>query len=80
MLEQHFIIYRNEHTESRNGQSEVLQTIRVEEIMTDGKRKTVYTNIRFHNDSFPPVMRTLVNKLNLQKTERRVRRFGRRAA
>lgn len=80
MKEQHFIIYRNEHTESRNGQSEVVRTVRVEEILADGKRKTVYSNVHFYNSEFPLVMCGLADKAVPKTSEGRPRRFGRRAA
>lgn len=80
MQKRHFIIYRNEHTESQNGQSEVVQTVRVEEILADGKRKTVYSNVHFYNSDFPPVMREFAEKAVPKKSERRTRRFGRGAA
>ena len=73
MKKQHFIIYRNEHTESRNGQSEVVRAVRVEEILADGKRRTMYSNVHFYNSDFP-------DKAVPKTTERRPRRFGRRAA
>lgn len=70
MKKQHFIIYRNEHTESRNGQSEVVRAVRVEEILADGKRRTMYSNVHFYNSDFPPVMRELADKAVPKTTER----------
>ncbi len=66
MKKQHFIIYRNEHTESRNGQSEVVRAVRVEEIPADGKRRTMYSNVHFYNSDFPPVMRESQDKAVLK--------------
>lgn len=80
MEERHFILYQNEHKEYQGEQAEVIRTLRVEEVMADGERKTVYSDIHFYNESIPPVMRELVNKVIPKKPERRVRRFGRRAA
>lgn len=80
MLERHFVIYKNEHTEKRHGQNEMIQTMRVEEIMADGKRKTVYSDIRLYNGSIPPELCSVFKKVVPKKSERRGWRSGRRAA
>ncbi len=80
MEERHFILYQNEHTEHQGEQTEVIQTLRVEEIMADGNRKTVYSDIHLHNESVPPVIRSVFKRLIPKQTERRVWRSGRRAA
>lgn len=80
MEERQFILYQNEHTDHRDGQTEVIKTLRVEEILADGKRKTVYSDIHFHNESIPPVMRSVFQKVASKQAEHRVRRIERRAA
>jgi len=80
MQEQHFIIYRNEHTENRHGKNEVIQTVRVEEILTDGKRQTVYSDIRFYNGNVTPALCGVLKRIVPKKSERRGWRSGKGAA
>ena len=39
MEERHFILYQNEHTDYQGGQTEVMKSLRVEEVMADGETK-----------------------------------------
>ena len=80
MEERHFILYQNKHINYQGGQAEVIKTLSVEEVMSDGKRKTVYSDILFHNESNSPVMRSIVQKVVPKQSERRVWHIERRAA
>ncbi len=80
MEERHFILYQNEHTDYQGGQTEVMKSLRVEEVMADGKRKIVYSDNHFHNESIPPVMRSVFQKVVSKHAKCRVWRIGRRTA
>lgn len=80
MEERHFILYQNKHTNYQGGHAEVIKNLRVEEVMADGKRKTVYSEILFHNESISPVMRSIFQKVVSKQAKRQVWHAERRVA
>ncbi len=76
MEERHFILYQNEHNE----QSEVMKTRRVEEVMADGKRRIVYSDIHFHNEKLSPTMCRIFKSIFPKQSKSRVWRTGKKVA
>lgn len=80
MEERHFVLYWNEHTDERKDRNEVIKTFRAEEILADGKRKTVYSDICFQTNDISPALHSVFKRVVPKQSKRRVWRAGRRAA
>lgn len=66
MQERHFTVYRETEQVLLNGRPYTLQVLRTEEMTRDGRRRTVYADIRFHSADIPAELQRLFSGVHIK--------------
>ena len=71
MKQQEFIVSYDKQKCRINGRTGMIKTVRIEEVLPDGTKQTVHTDVRYISSGKPNPIKSLINVISASKKDRR---------